>query len=93
MDLMRSVFLGVRALLIAAFAGGAASAQQPLDQEEADWRAAVAEGTPAAFQRYLELHPTGPHAEEAFTCTIEAEMCGPEGFDPSYVRGPAAEMY
>jgi hypothetical protein len=93
MDVMRSFLLGVRALLIAAFAGGGASAQQPLSQEEADWQAALTEGTPAAFQRYLERHPTGAHAEEAFSCTIEAEMCGPDGFDPSFVRGPAAEIY
>lgn len=72
-----------RALLLAATAGGAASVMglgqaavgpdAPIvtaaDQES--WTAAQAARTPEAYQRYLELFPTGAFAEEAFRLLIE----------------------
>lgn len=95
MDFLKSVLFGARALLITTFAAGApgVQAQSVGDQEDADWSAALNEGTPAAFQRYLERYPTGRHASEAFACTIEADMCGPEGFSPSVSRGAGSNLY
>jgi hypothetical protein len=71
-----------RALLLAAVAGGAAqlggayaaTAPEPGSvgvMEESSWREAQQEHTPEAYQRYLELFPTGEHAEEAFRLLIE----------------------
>lgn len=95
MDFLKGVLLGARALLITAFAAGAGAVygQTGRDQEEADWQRALAEGTPGAFQRYLERHPTGRYASEAFACTIEPEMCGPTGFDPSVSSGVGSDLY
>jgi hypothetical protein len=95
MDFLKSVLLGTRALLITAFAagGGAVYGQTGRDQEEVDWQRALAEGTSAAFQRYLEYYPTGRYASEAFACTIEADMCSPAGFDPSISRGVGSDLY
>lgn len=96
MDFLRSILLGARTLVISVFAASASSgvqAQTVNDQDSADWSAALAEGTAAAFQRYLERHPTGRHASEAFACTIEAEMCGPEGFTPAFSQGVAEDIY
>lgn len=72
-----------RTLLLAAVAGGAAgmggaapAAVGPQTQavtpaEAAAWSSARRAGTPEAYQRYLELFPVGPHAEEAFRLLIE----------------------
>lgn len=78
MDFLRWVYASMRTALIASFAAGGAAAQ--VDQEETDWRAACEDGSAEAFQRYLELHPVGRHAGEAFACTVEpglCETCGP----------------
>ena len=95
MDFFRSVLLGARALLITVFAAGGAPVDgQPVgDPEEADWERTLAEGSPAAFQRYLEQYPTGRYASQAFACTIEPEMCGPTGFDPSVSHGVGSDLY
>lgn len=72
-----------RALLLAAAAGGAAYMAGHADaaiapdsrdvsaMEESSWSKAQQEHTPEAYQRYLELFPTGQHAEEAFRLLIE----------------------
>jgi hypothetical protein len=73
-----------RALLLAVAAGGAAQlaaghADAAIDPElrqaraadERSWVAAERSRTPEAYQRYLELFPTGAHAEEAFRLLIE----------------------
>ena len=71
-----------RTLLLAAAAGGAAQlggqAQAAIEPEVQTAQAAeqrmwdeVSEArTPEAYQRYLELFPTGEHAEEAFRLLI-----------------------
>lgn len=72
-----------RTLLLAAVAGGAAGmggtapaaigpqSQAVTPAEAAAWSAAQRARTPEAYQRYLELFPIGPHAEEAFRLLIE----------------------
>jgi hypothetical protein len=72
-----------RALLLAIVAGGATQlaghAEAALEPElrqaraadERSWVAAERSRTPEAYQRYLELFPTGVHAEEAFRLLIE----------------------
>jgi hypothetical protein len=72
-----------RALLLAVAAGGvtqlAGHADAAIDPElrqaraadERSWVAAEQSRTPEAYQRYLELFPTGVHAEEAFRLLIE----------------------
>ena len=44
----------------------------PNDQET--WTAARRAGTVAAFQRYLELFPTGAYAEDAFRLLVEQSL-------------------
>lgn len=90
---MRPAFKGaldrVRALLLAAAAGGAAqiagSAQAAVNPAEAQvisaaeqktWAQAQARKTVEAYQRYLELFPTGQFAEEAFRSLIERSYKG-----------------
>lgn len=93
MDFLRWVYASMRTALVATFAAGGAAAQ--VDQEEADWRAALEDGTPEAFQRYLELHPVGRHASEAFSCTVEPGLCDISGAPQrSFSRGiSTADMY
>jgi hypothetical protein len=73
----------IRAVLLAAVAGGAAplgghahaaiEAGQPAvgADEQQSWADARQRNTVQAFQRYLELYPTGQYAEEAFRSLIE----------------------
>ncbi len=79
----------IRAVLLAAAAGGSASVsgqahaalgleqQLPSAAEQQSWAAAQARRTPAAYQRYLELFPTGLYAEEAFRRLIETAVPEP----------------
>jgi len=72
-----------RALLLAAVAGGAAQlggqahgaveAEQSVlsSAEQQSWADAQQRKTAQAYQRYLELYPTGQFAEEAFRLIIE----------------------
>ena len=76
----------IRAVLLAAVAGGPVSwgghaqaalgleATLPSAAEQQSWATAQARQTPEAYQRYLELFPTGLYAEEAFRRLIESAM-------------------
>ncbi len=80
---LKAVFDRCRGLLLAAAAGGitglggaAPAAVGPEAQgagaaETAAWSEAQRARSPEAYQRYLELFPVGPHAEEAFRLLIE----------------------
>ena len=73
----------IRAVLLAAVAGGAAQIggqahgavepEQPVlgAAEQQSWAEAQQRRTAQAYQRYLELYPTGRIAEEAFRLLIE----------------------
>jgi hypothetical protein len=66
----------LRALMIAALAGGSVGGSsqahaQGGDREAAEWNAARGIGTAAAFQQYLEQYPVGRYAGEAFRYIIE----------------------
>lgn len=73
----------IRAVLLAAVAGGAAQlggqAHAAIDAEQSmlgaaeqqSWADAQQRKTAQAYQRYLELYPTGQFAEEAFRLIIE----------------------
>ena len=73
-------------VLLATVAGGAMQpghraqgAVEPTQQtltpaEEDTWAAARRAGTASAFQRYLELFPTGAYAEDAFRLLIEQSL-------------------
>jgi hypothetical protein len=79
---LRAVLLasaGAAAGHVAAGGAGEAVAQQS-DRDEADWLAARADGSRRAFERYLQLHPLGRHAGEAFT--IIARMSVETGWTP-----------
>jgi hypothetical protein len=79
----------VRALLLAAAAGGAGqlggqaqAAVDPAEQqqelisaaEQKVWAEAQQANTAEAYQRYLELFPTGQFAEDAFRFLIERSL-------------------
>lgn len=78
----------LRALLLAAAAGSApplathaqaaASPEQELigAAEQQVWAEAQKQKTTAAYERYLELFPTGQYAEEAFRLLIERSLTG-----------------
>jgi len=82
---------GLRALMIAALAGGSggaapqAYAQSSPDREAAEWNTARGVGTAAAYQRYLEQFPVGEHAGDAFRRIIELTIDPDASFE-----GPAA---
>lgn len=65
------LYATLRALLVAALAGGATLAEAQTDREAAAWEAARAANTVEAYQRYLELYPLGEHAGHAFRQIIE----------------------
>jgi hypothetical protein len=73
-----SFIAAVRALLLASVAGGSGVAHAQVDRDDADWRAARAEGSQRAFERYLERNPTGRYAGEAFV--IVSRMAVAEGW-------------
>lgn len=81
----------LRMLLLAAAAtgaahlGGQAQAALPPGEEQLlsaaeqkTWAEAQGQNTADAYQRYLELFPTGQFAEEAFRSLIEQSYTGPE---------------
>jgi hypothetical protein len=98
----------LRALVIAALAGGSVGAATQLhaqsspDREAAEWNTAIGVGTAEAYQRYLEQYPMGQHAGDAFRRIIEltidpdATFEGP-GAGPGDVsssrRGLALDLY
>ena len=73
----------LRTLLVAAAAGGAVqvphAGQAAISpQEQAAWDRARGSGSAEAFQRYLELYPTGVYAEQAFRILIEKSWRAPK---------------
>jgi hypothetical protein len=75
MNRLATLFLSLRALVIAAVAGvPSAHAQQLQGSDEAAWAAAVEADTPEAYQQYLEDFPAGRYAEEAFRLLIESQL-------------------
>ncbi|MDX6750930.1 hypothetical protein SH611_14000 [Geminicoccaceae bacterium 1502E] len=73
MDYLRSLLVTLRTLLVASAASGALSSSgqtQETDPEAQLWAEALEEGTPDAFQNYLDTYPFGPHAQEAFEAMI-----------------------
>lgn len=108
MKYLATLCSGLRALMIAALAGGppAVHAQTGTDREAAEWNAARGAGTPDAYQRYLELYPLGRYSGDAFRCIIEltvapdavascatAPGAGPEQPVTSITRGLAVDLY
>jgi hypothetical protein len=71
---MAALFLGLRALAIAALVGSPIGHAQEPSADDAAWAAASDAGTAAACQDYLEAFPAGRHAEEAFRCLIEGSL-------------------
>ena len=88
MDRFGRLLAALRAILLASTAaagghvaaGGGAAVAQETDRDEADWLAARADGSRRAFERYLQRHPLGRHAGEAFT--IVARMSVETGWTP-----------
>ena len=83
----------LRTLLLAAVAGGAAQAPDMAQAavtpaEQAAWDRARRSGSADAFQRYLELYPTGQFAEEAFRVLIEKSWRPPRRIEPASGAAP-----
>jgi hypothetical protein len=75
MNRLATLFLSLRALVMASLAGAPTAHGQELpSSDDTAWAAAVEAGTAAACQQYLEEFPTGRHAEEAFRCLIEGGL-------------------
>jgi hypothetical protein len=75
MSRLATLFLSLRALVIATLAGvPMAQGQELPSADDAAWAAAVGAGTADACQQYLEEFPAGRHAEEAFRCLIEGQL-------------------
>jgi hypothetical protein len=75
MNRLATLFLSLRALVMASLAGAPIAQGQELPSaDDAMWGAAVEAGTAAACQQYLEEFPAGRHAEEAFRCLIESQL-------------------
>ncbi len=84
----------LRTLLLAAVAGGATQAPDIAQAaitpaEQAAWDRARRSGSANAFQRYLELYPTGQFAEEAFRVLIEKSWRPPRRVEPA--AGPPGD--
>lgn len=84
----RGVFRRLRTLLVAALTGSATQVPQVSHaavspSEQAAWDRARSSGSAAAFQRYLELFPTGQYAEEAFRILVEKSWRAPSRATPS----------
>src|SRR5690242_15891681 len=93
----RRVAERLRTLLLAAAAGGAvqvphASQAAISPQEQAAWDRARGSGNADAFQRYLELYPTGVYAEQAFRILIEKSWRAPKRKAPPARRGERPEL-
>lgn len=72
---MAMTYGSLKALMIALIAGQSANAiAQDVTPDDRAWQAAIAAGTPEAFQRYLSEFPTGLHAEEAFRGLVEGSV-------------------
>ncbi len=100
MDRLRSFYASLRALLALGLAHGVATpaAAQAPDPEERAWLRALEEGTPEAFQAYLDAFPLGRHATEAFRELVARQLGSrtlPEpAAGPEPLGGPRpAELY
>jgi hypothetical protein len=88
MNRLATLFLGLRALVMAALAGAPlAQGQESPSADDDAWAAAVEAGTIDACQQYLEEFPAGRHAEEAFRCVVESQL----QVDPAV--GPELDLY
>lgn len=77
MNRLATLFLSLRALVIATLAGTPMGHGQELPgADDAAWAAAVAADTPEAYQLYLEEFPAGRYAEDAFRALIESQLEG-----------------
>lgn len=75
MSRLATLFLGLRALLMATLAAAPAVHAQGLPSaDDAAWAAAVEADTPEAYQGYLEEFPAGGYAEQAFRLLIEGQL-------------------
>jgi len=75
MNRLATLFLGLRALVMASLAGAPATqAQEGPTSDDAAWAAAREAGTLEACQQYLEDFPAGRYAEQAFRCLIEGQL-------------------
>jgi hypothetical protein len=74
MHRLATLFLGLRALLLATLAGAPVHGQGLPSADDAAWAAAVTADTPEAYQEYLEEFPAGRHVEEAFRLLIETQL-------------------
>lgn len=87
---LKAAFRRFGTLLLATVAG---SSLQPADMargevgaqqspaapnDQATWTVARKAGTAAAYQRYLELFPTGAFAEDAFRLLVESSLRTPK---------------
>src|SRR4051812_29053893 len=94
----RGVLGRLRSLAVAAAAGGAVQAPQlshaaaTSPQEQAAWDKARGSGNAAAFQRYLELYPTGQYAEQAFRILVEKSWRAPNRMAPAAGAGEASDL-
>ncbi len=90
MKYLATLCSSLRALMIAALAGGPAGtattayAQSSAEREAAQWNSAQGIGTVTAYQRYLEQYPLGRHAGEAFRHIVELTI------DPDAAIAPGA---
>jgi hypothetical protein len=88
----RGVAGRLRTLLVAAAAGGAVQVPHTghtaiSPQEQAAWDRARGSGSAEAFQRYLELYPTGVYAEQAFRILVEKSWRAPKRKAPPVAPG------
>ena len=83
-------YASLRTVIVTAVAtSGDAQGQQPMDADDATWKAARRANTTEALQGYLEQFPVGRHVEEAFRGMVEQQTEGGLGA----ARGLAADMY
>ena len=84
MDRLGRLVIALRTLLLATLASthvsGPALAQT--DRDESDWLAARADGSRRAFERYLQRHPLGRYAGEAFIAVARMSV------EPGWTPGP-----
>jgi hypothetical protein len=108
MKYLATLCSSLRALMIAALAGGPVGAvpqvqaQTSPDREAAEWNSARGIGTAAAYQHYLEQYPVGRYAGDAFRrmieltidpeAAVEGPAAGPEGVSKAS-RGLALDLY
>jgi hypothetical protein len=97
MDRLRSFYASLRALLALGMAHSASApaAAQTSDPDRQAFERAMQEGTPEAFQSYLDAFPLGRYATDAFrelvarslgSRTLPEPAAGPVDVDPARPR-------